>query len=748
MLNRAARLSTRHPRLIVLAAVLVAVIAAPLGGGVADLLTSSGFDDPASESARAEKALADRFDVGAPNLVLLVTVRRGTVDDPAASTAGTALTRELAAEPGVDDVLSYWSAGKAPQLRDGHGTRALVIARVTGDEDRVNDRLTTLAPRYERADAALDVRVGGSAEVSHEVDTAIEKDLVRAETIALPITLVLLILAFGGVVAALLPLVVGMMSIVGTFLVLRLLVTVTDVSIYALNLTVALGLGLAIDYSLFVVSRHREELRAGHDPRTAAARAVTTAGRTVAFSALTVAAALLTLLVFPFTFLRSMAYAAVGVTVLAGLLSIVVLPALLVLLGPRVNALTLWRRSVSPPEKGLWYRVATTVMRRPLPVATAAIALLLLLGAPFLSLNLTSLDDRVLPSSSNAREVHDVLRQEFSEESGALSVLAPDGVQRPQIDAYASRLARLPGVARVDAATGTYCGTGTKDCEPGRLLDTSPRHAKFTAGRATYLSVVPSVEPMSTAGQDLVRDVRDAQAPWPVQVTGESAALVDSNHSLLTRLPLALALVAVITAVLLFLMFGSVTIPITAIALDVLSLTATFGAMVWVFQDGHLSGLLGFTATGGLNASMPVLMFCVAFGLSMDYEVMLLSRIKEEYDKGADNATSIATGLQRAGRILTAAALLIAVVMIAFATSRVSFIKLFGVGLALAVLVDAFLIRGTLVPAVMRLTGTRNWWSPPPLNHLHRRKPEHPPALADGRHEDKRPGPTSLESPQ
>src|SRR5918996_1051245 len=720
MLTRFARLSTRHARAVVIAAVLVFAVAGAIGGGGGDHPPPGGVEGPPSQAERGGEGLAERFDTGVPNLLLLVTAPGGDVDDPAVAAAGQALTEELAAEESVADVVSYWSEGNASPLRNDDGSRALVVARVEGNDDQVEDRVTELAPRYERtaADGGVDVEVGGFAEVFHEVGDTIEEDLVRAEMIALPITLVLLILVFGSVVAASLPLVVG------TFFVLRGLAALTDVSIYALNLTTALGLGLAIDYSLFVVSRYREELRAGHAPRVAATRTVRTAGRTVAFSG-------------------------VAVALLAGVFSVVVLPAILVLLGHRVNALTLWRRSVTPPEEGFWHRVATVVMRRPIPIATVVVALLLVLGAPFLGLRLASPDDRVLPESADVRQVHDVIREEFSsEEAGALSVVAPDVPNavpglRNQVDDYAASLAVLPGVSRVDAATGTYCGAGIAaelGCEPGQLVlppDSSPRYAGFSADGATYVSVVPAVEPMSEAGEDLVHDVRDADAPWDVLVTGQSASLVDTNQSLFDRLPWALGMVAVITAVLLFMMFGSVIIPAKAIVLNLLSLTATFGSMVWIFQDGNLSGLLDFTATGSLNAAMPILMFCVAFGLSMDYEVFLLSRIKEEHDNGSDSVRSVAVGLERTGRIVTAAAVLIAVVMAAFATSRVSFITMFGVGLTLAVLLDAFLIRGTLVPAFMRLAGDWNWWAPGPLRRFHDRwgVSEHV-DLGDGQAED------------
>ena len=734
MLTRFANIATRHTRTVLVAALLLVLAAGAIGGGVASHLTSGGFEDPGTETIRAEKALRKRFHTGVPNVVLVVTARGGDVDSPAVAAAGRALTAELAREADVANVASYWSENNAPPLRSDDGRRALVVARITGSDDHVNDRVAALTPRWEAAGhgGPIAVEVGGFAHVFHEVGDTIEQDLAKAEMIALPITLVLLVLIFGSVVAATLPLVIGVMSIIGTFFVLQVMSGLTDVSVYALNLTTALGLGLAIDYSLFIVSRYREELRAGHEPRPAVIRTVRTAGRTVAFSALTVAASLMATLVFPIAFLRSFAYAGVAVALLAGLFSLIVLPAILALLGHRVNALTLWRRSITPPEEGVWHRIATFVMRRPLPVATAAIAILLVLGAPFLGLRLTQPDDRVLPPGSDGRVVGDIVRQEFSsEEAGALSVVTATDqagpLDRADTAAYAARLARLPGVARVDAATGTYCGEGIADqfgCRPGQRVlgpETSDRYQGFSAGSGSYLSVVPDVEPYSPAGERLVHAVRDMAAPAPMLVTGQSANLVDLNHSLFSRLPLALGLIALITAVLLFAMFGSVVIPAKAIVLNLLSLSATFGAMVWIFQDGHLAGGLDFTATGGLAAAMPILMFCVAFGLSMDYEVFLLSRIKEEHDHGADNERAVAVGLERTGRIVTAAAVLIAVVFLSFATGRVSFIKMFGLGLTLAVLMDAFLIRGTLVPAFMRLAGDWNWWAPRPLRRTYER---------------------------
>jgi RND superfamily putative drug exporter len=721
MLSRLAPTLVRRRRLVLLVSVIALAIAGAYGGGVAKNLVGGGFDDAGAESSKAKATLEREFGQGEPNLVLLATADGGDVDAPAAAAAGQALTSELASSPGVAQAVSYWSLGSPPPLKSTGGDKALVLVRVAGDEDVARERAAALAERVSGDDGTLSVAAGGEAIVNDAVSNTVESDLKKAESIALPITLVLLVVVFGSVVAALLPLAVGILAIIGTFAVLQLLSVFTDVSIFSLNLTTALGLGLAIDYSLFVVSRFREELAGGHDTRDAVIRTVRTAGRTVMFSASTVAIALAAMLVFPITFFKSFAYAGIAVAVMAAVGAVVVLPALLAVLGPRVNKWALFHRAATPPVgEGVWHRLATTVMRRPVPIATGAIAALLILGAPFLGIKFGLPDDRVLPPGDGVRAVQDTLRDEFSSrESATLEVVAHDPTaaapeSQPAVGAYAAALSRLDGVARVDAATGSYAG-GTQVAPP------SPASARFTVAAGTWLSVVPSVEPMSAAGEHLVKEVRAEPAPFDVQVGGPSAQLVDSKSSLFSKLPLAAAIIAGVTFVVLFLLFGSLLVPLKAVVLNLLSLTATFGAMVWIFQDGHLSGVLDFTPTGTIAVVMPILMFCIAFGLSMDYEVFLLSRIKEEHDKGADTTTSVARGLERTGRIVTAAAVLIAVVFIAFATSGVSFIKLFGIGLTLAVLVDAFLIRSTLVPAFMKLAGDANWWAPAPLRRFHAR---------------------------
>ena len=719
MLVRLGQFTVRRRRAILVAAVVLFALAGAIGGGVADHLSAGGFNDPGSESSRAGSVVDKVFHAGAPNVVLLVTAIGGTVDDSAAAAEGRALTAELAAEPGIDQATSYWTLGNVPPLRSNDGRQALVLARIAGDDDTVDARVDTLSPAFTRHTGALDVRVGGQAEVFRQIGGTVEKDLAKAESVAIPITLLLLVVVFGSVVAAGLPVGIGVLSIIGTFLVLRVLAELTTVSIFALNLTTAMGLGLAIDYSLFVVSRFREELRNGLQPAAAVVRTVDTAGRTVVFSAGTVAASLAAMLVFPMAFLRSFAYAGIAVVAMAALISVVVLPATLAAIGTRIDRWSVFRRHPKEVGEGFWHRVAVAVMRRPVVLGGSVVALLVVLGLPFLHVQLGLPDDRVLPASVSSRQVQDEIRANFtSNEAGAVQVVAR-GIGDPtthaaEVGAYASAVSRLPGVARVDAIGGSYLA-GVQ------VAPANEASARFAAPDGTWFSVVPSVEPLSAAGEALVHDVRALDAPFRVEVAGPSAELVDSKAASLGRLPLAAGIIAVVTFVVLFLMFGSVLVPAKAIVLNLLSLSATFGAMVWIFQDGHLAGLLDFTPTGDIAISTPILMFCIAFGLSMDYEVFLLSRIKEEYDRTGDNRRAVAVGLERTGRIVTAAAALLAIVFIAMGTSSVSFIKLFGIGLTMAVLVDATLIRAVLVPAFMRLAGDANWWAPAPLRRVYRR---------------------------
>ncbi len=713
MLTRLAWLIVRRRRLVLVVSSVFLLAAGALGSGAFGVLEDGGFEDPDAESTRAADALEGHFDAGAPNLVLLTRSSTGDVDDPLAIVDGTTLTDVLAEQPGVSEVVSYWSLGGAPALRSDDGDEALVLARVTGDEDAV---IEDLRDTIGGAQGVLDVKIGGGEAVENEITSTVESSLGKAEMIAIPLTLLLLVFVFRSVVAAGLPLLVGVMSIMGTLFALFVLGSLTDVSIYSINLTTALGLGLAIDYSLFIVSRFREEMRLGLAVPDAVVRSVETAGRTVAISALTVAVSLSALLIFPLYFLRSFAYAGIAVVVLAMLSSIVTLPALLAVLGHRVDSRRARRApaTADPTSGGFWHGVATAVMRRPLPIALGVTALLVLLGTPFLRLSVGLPDERVLPESSEARQVSERIHTGFPGDSAEAFSIVVEHIDDPAaLAAYATDVSSITGVARVEGPRGVY--------QDGDVVDEATPTTPTAPDGAALLEVVPTVDLQSAAGEQLVEDIRALDPGFDTLVGGSAAQLIDTKDALLARLPWALAIIAVTTLVLLFLMTGSVLIPVKALVLNLLSLTATFGAMVWIFQDGHLSGLLDFTATGRVDSSMPILMFCIAFGLSMDYEVFLLSRIKEEHDRTGENAASVALGLERTGRIVSAAAALLAITFLAFGTADVTFLKLFGVGLALAVVLDATVIRGLLVPAFMRLAGPANWWTPAPLRRLHRR---------------------------
>ncbi|MCZ0989089.1 MMPL family transporter [Streptomyces diastatochromogenes] len=694
------RFVTARPRLSLLVALVLTALAVLAGSGVADRLGSGGWEDPAAESTYATKALEREFPDSQPNLLLLVDSGRASVDDPAVAARARDLTERLATEQGVTGVGSYWQS-KSPALRAKDGHEALIAARITGDENAMGKTLDRIAPHYRGTHGPVQVKVGGIVAVRHEMQTIIKDDLTRAEMIALPITLVLLVMIFGSAIAALLPLGIGIVAILGTNAVLRGLTSFTDVSVFALNLTTALGLGLAIDYALFIVRRYREELSAGADPLTAVGTTLRTAGRTVLFSALTVAVSLAAMMVFPQYFLRSFAYAGIAVVLLAAAAALILLPAALLLLGHRVNSLDLrrlFRRTAKPSgaEGTAWARAAALVMRRAPLFALGTTALLVLLGLPFLGVKFGTADDRQLPSGAESHVVQQHIRDDFpGSPGGGLEILAEGGATQTQYADYKQRVAALPEVVRVD----------------GPLVK----------GDTAYFTVQPKGEAVDSAAQRLVGDLRSLKAPFDTKVTGTAAVLVDSKHAIGERLPWAGAFIAIVTLLLVFLLTGSVLIPLQAVVLNALSLTAMFGAVVWVFQDGHLSGALGFTSTGSIETTLPVLMFCVAFGLSMDYGVFLLSRIKEEYDRTGDHNEAVRHGLQRTGGLITAAAVILAVVMVAIGTSRVTNTKMLGLGIALAVLMDAMVVRSLLVPAIMRLTGRATWWAPAPLRRFHQR---------------------------
>ncbi|MEM9607380.1 MAG: MMPL family transporter [Actinomycetota bacterium] len=704
-----ADLVLRRPRTILVVFVALLAAGAWYGRDVTSALSPAGYEVSGSESTAAQRILAERFDTGAPNIVLLVdTERSGGVDDPEVAAAADDVALLLAGLEDVSDVAAF-SSSADPSLRSADGRYGLVTARAVASETEVYDIVEQVREELAGDRGPFTVTVGGSAAANLEIVEESERDLLRAELIAIPITTLIMLLVFRSVIAALLPLVVAAVAVIGTAAALRGLTEVTLISVFALNLTTALGLGMGIDFSLFTISRWREERAAGAEPDEALRTTIEKAGRGVLFSGLTTAATLSALLLFDYPLLRSLAFAGFVVVLLATLGALFALPATIAVLGDRVERFRLRpRREPRSVEDGRWFRLATAVMARPRLAIIGTVAVLLLLGAPFLRAEFGIPDDRSLPETSSARQVGDVVRSDFDgSAAGVLAVVAPTGpVAEVELDAYAARISALPGVELVDTVTGIYAG--------GRLVAESLDPDRYVDDLRTgvWLAVLPEVEPISAAGEALVDELRSLESPVAVLVGGESARLVDNKAEIRSKVVPVGLWVAAVVWVLLFWSFRSLLLPLKAVVLNLLSLTAAFGAIVWIFQDGRLTGLLGFTPTGLTDAQTPVLIFCIAFGLSMDYEVFLLSRIKEEWDRTGDTERAVAVGLERTGGIITAAAVLMAVVFLSFASGQVTFIQLVGIGLALAILADATLVRSLLVPAFMVVAGRWNWWSP------------------------------------
>ncbi|GAA4930459.1 MMPL family transporter [Streptomyces coeruleoprunus] len=707
------RLVPAH-RAVLAVTALVAIAAGLLGSGLEKHLSYGGYTSDSFASVRAERLLAERFGAGSPNLILVV---RADTDlaGPAAATAGRTLVARVTRTPGVVSVQSPWTTGD-PALRADDSRTGLVLVRLGGDEDTVHHTAQHLVPRLTGRQGPLHVEATGAARVNQEVERRSAEDLTRAELLAAPLTLLILLIAFGSLTTAALPVLVGVVSVTGTLAVLRLLTGFTPVSVFAMNLTTALGFGLAVDYSLFVVTRYREELARGRDITEAIVVSLRTAGRTVAFSALTVMLSLAALLVFPLYFLRSLAYAGIAVVALSAVATVLVMPPLLALAGRRIDRFDPFARLRRRTGGGLWRRLALGVMRRPVAVGAAASVVLIALAIPFTQAKFGLMDDRVLPRDSPAQLAADTVRREFADAGTSPVVITVSGLapsrEAADLTDYARRLSRLAHTERVDTAVGSFAA--------GRRV--GPPREGFRTGADAWLSLRSTAAPDSPAAERQVRAVRALAAPGTVLVGGDAATLADTKDVLADRLPWAVLIIASSMLVLLFLFSGSVVIPVKQLVLNLLSLTASFGAMVFVFQEGRLKWLVGdFVHTGRLELTVPLLMFCVAFGLAMDYSVFLLARIREEYAATADNTRAVAFGMERSGRLITAAALIVATVLGAMATSELAVLKLLGVGLALAVLVDATIVRGLLVPAAMRLLGHRNWWAPRPLRALHAR---------------------------
>ncbi|MCV7229396.1 MMPL family transporter [Mycolicibacterium komossense] len=730
-----ARLALAAPRTVLAVAALLVIGAGVFGVQVTKSLSAAGFRDPSAESSQVADLMSAKFGQGDLQLVFAVD-SPGGARSPAGRAAGLDIVDHVRAYPFVADVTSAWTAppAAAAGLISKDGGTGLVLVGINGGGSQAQRHAKDLAQRFTGQRSGATVTAGGPAMTYVEINAQSERDLVMMELIAIPFTFLVLVGVFGGLLAAALPLTVGICAIVGSMAVLRLFAVVTEVSTFALNLTIAMGLALAVDYTLLIVSRFREERARGCEIDEALCTTMATAGRTVLFSALTVGLSMLALALFPMYFLRSFAFAGVAVVALTALAALVIGPAAIVVLGDHLDALDLRplvRRLVRRPppqrlEDGFWYRTARFAIRRAAAVAVAVTVLLLILGAPFTHVRWGFPDERMLPSSASARQLGDRLRTDFGYNPGtAMTVVVPDvsGVGTAEVARFARDFSLTPYVASVSAPTGTYVA--------GSLVG-PPSAPAGIAGGGAFLTVTNTAPIISDDVPSPLDWMHSVVGPGgkPYLVGGLAQVTQDNATAISTRLPWVLMLIGAISFVLLFGLTGSLVLPVKAILLNTLSLTATFGALVWIFQDGALDAL-GTVATGSLVAQVPVLLFCVAFGLSMDYEVFLIARIREFWlasrrESSADNDDAIAMGLASTGRIVTAAALLMAISFSALMASQVSIMRMFGLGLTLAVVMDATLVRMLLVPAFMHLLGKRNWWAPDRLAEWHRRhQPSH-----------------------
>ena len=709
MFEALGRVMYRRRRWVVALALAFVAFAGAWGTGVFGAMTGGGFEDPDSESSLAEEVAERELGRGGGDVVVLYSSDGLTVDDPAYAAA---VEGSLAGLPDdvVEESVTFFGTG-APQLVSEDRTSTYALLTLAGDEDQRTESLESI--EEDLTAPGLETQIGGGTTINRDINERVSADIARAEMISLPILAVLLVVIFGSFAAAGLPLAIGVVAILGAFAALRGFSMVTDVSIFAVNVVTIIGLGLAIDYGLFMVSRFREEIRRQPDTETALARTMATAGRTVAVSGVTVAISLAGLLIFPQVFLRSMGFGGMSAVLIAMLAALTLLPALLAMLGPRVDALSVrpWLRRVFHRRPrvvddghGAWSRIAHSVMRRPVVYTVVVTAVLVTLALPFLRVQFGGIDERALPAGTESRVVSETLEEDFPpSERGPIDavVTLPDAVDSPAggaaLQAYVDDVAAVPGVEGATVADA--------------------------AGNTARVDIAYAGDPLSAEARDLVGEIRAVPVPegGEALIGGQTATLADLLDSLASLLPWMALFVVATTFVLLFLAFGSVVLPVKAVLMNVLSLGASFGALVWIFQDGNLSGPLGFTPTGFVEATQPILVLAIVFGLSMDYEVFLMSRIREEYDRTGDNTAAVATGLQRTGGIITSAALLLLVVIGAFSLSGITFIKMIGVAMLIAIVIDATVVRILLVPATMRLLGRANWWAPGPLGRLYTR---------------------------
>ena len=691
MFEKLGKFIVKRAKVVLLVFILATLAAGAIGSQAFGRLDSGGYSDKNSESSKAADYVINKFKVQEP-IVTLVLDSKTSVTDPEVAAIGTELEKQVKAVAGVSKTYSYWSTGGAPTMKsiDGKAAFILIYGNLKSDDFKGLGNLgATIQSKFDGTFKGLDVYASGPGVVTHAINHKIEKDLALAESIAIPLTCILLLFVFGALVASAMPLFVGVTAILGSFFLIYLFMQFTSVSIFALNLITGLGLGLGIDYALLMVNRFREELHHGKSVAESVEVTVATAGKTVFYSGLTVFVTMASLLFFPLNFLKSFGLAGVAVISLAVSGAIFALPALLAVLGHKVDKGVIRKSAITPKEDGRWAHTARNVMKRPIPVVIACLALLGILAAPVVNIAFAQVDSRVLPASDRAAISSKVIDTRFDGLIGSpIEVVVPNGVGREsEINAFLNEVKKVDGIVRVGALE--------------------------TYGKDIRVQVISSKGSRTTSSEVVIHDIRKLNVPTGTLIGGSAADFTDSQDGIAKSLPISLGWIALTVLILIFIFTGSIILPIKAVLLNAMSLFATLGAITWIFIDGHLKWLVGdFTVTGTLDTGSVILVAVVVFGLSMDYELFLLSRIREEHLTGKSNIESVAVGLQRSARIITAAAMLLAVVFATFMTSGVTSIKMLGFGVSLAVILDATIVRALLVPALMRLFGERNWWAP------------------------------------
>jgi RND superfamily putative drug exporter len=690
MFEKLGHLVVRRRKAMVVLFIVSVLTAGTVGTMVFSRLDSGGYSNPNSDSYQVYNYLNKNLKIADPNIVVVVDSGNTAITDPAIAAKAQELEAEMAKAPGVTKVVSYWSAGGEKTLAAADNKAAYILVygggeAFTPESQEMGDYFQK---NFDGKRDGLTIYSGGVGVVGNAINKKISDDLKIAEAISIPLTFILLVLVFGAMAASAMPLIVGVSAILGAFFLLYLISLVTSVSIYSLNLTTGLGLGLGIDYALLIVNRFREELHRGKSVEDSIVDTMASAGKTVFYSGLTVLVTLLSLTFFPLPFLKSFGYAGVSVVAIAVAGALFGLPPILAMLGKKVNKGVVRKSAIEHKDEGRWAQTARLVMKRPVAVVLLSLIILGILAAPIKDIAFSQGDARILPASNPAAIATAIQESRFESNIATIDIIVLAGAGREnQISSYIEEVKKVSGIVAV--------------AEPQ------------TIGNDIRITAYESMLPRSPEAQQLIHNLRDLPAPAGTLIGGVAADYTDTQDGISETLPLALGWIAISVLILLFVFTGSIILPIKAVLLNVMSLAATMGALTWIFVGGHLQWLVGsFTVTGTLDTSIVILIFVVVFGLSMDYELFLLSRIREEHLLGKSNIESVATGLQRSARIITAAAVLLAVVFAAFVTSGVTSIKMMGFGVAFAVVLDATLIRALLVPALMRLLGESNWWAP------------------------------------